>query len=139
MPTVSRWFLKTGMVYLALGLMAGVAQPLGALLNVEWLTYVPLPTYVHLIVVGWLTQLIFGVAFWMFPKYSKENPLGSPALAWATYWMLNAGLALRVIAEPALTAGAGAWANGALAISAGLQWGAGLSFIANTWRRVRPI
>jgi hypothetical protein len=39
------------------------------------------PTYLHLLVLGWLTQLIFGVAFWMFPRYSARNPTVVSGLA----------------------------------------------------------
>ena len=58
------------------------------------------PVYFHLLMVGWVTQLIFGVAFWMFPRYSKEKPRGREGLAWAMYASLNAGLLLRGLAEP---------------------------------------
>ena len=67
----------------------------------------PYPTYLHLVTVGWLTNLIFGVAFWMFPRYTAESPRGSDALGWASYAGLNAGLLLRLIGEPAQLAGAG--------------------------------
>jgi hypothetical protein len=71
-PRVSRWFIRTAMMYLVAALLLGAVMqsPLAArvpLLQVLW------PTYVHLLVVGWLTQLIFGVAYWMFPRYSAER------------------------------------------------------------------
>jgi hypothetical protein len=58
------------------------------------------PVYTHLFVLGWLTQLIFGVVFWMFPNYSTEQPRRSESLGWWTYALLNIGLLLRVIIEP---------------------------------------
>jgi hypothetical protein len=39
--------------------------------------------YVHLFVVGFVAQMIFGVAFWMFPRYSRDEPRGSERLALA--------------------------------------------------------
>jgi hypothetical protein len=93
------------------------------------------PTYVHLLALGWLTQLIFGVAFWMFPRYSSTAHYGSERLGWASYWLLNAGLVLRVIGEPALAFGARTrWL---LVIAALLQLGGGWAFVFNTWPRVK--
>lgn len=50
--------------------------------------------------VGWITQLIFGVSWWMFPVISKEKQRGSDLLVWGVYGSLNAGLLLRAVAEP---------------------------------------
>jgi heme/copper-type cytochrome/quinol oxidase subunit 1 len=85
--------------------------------------------------VGWLTQLIFGVAFWMFPRYSAAQPRGSERLAWAAFILLNVGLLIRAVVEPWHTV-SGRGGN-ALVLSAGLQLLAGLAFAVNTWPRVR--
>jgi heme/copper-type cytochrome/quinol oxidase subunit 1 len=86
--------------------------------------------------VGWVTQLIFGVVYWMFPRYSKEQPRGNERLAWAAYWLLNVGLILRVLGEPLTGLGQTAGAP-LLAASAMLQLGAGWAFVINTWGRVK--
>jgi hypothetical protein len=95
------------------------------------------PVYLHLIVLGWLTQLIMGVAYWMFPKFSKETPRGNAKLAWAVYILLNLGLVLRSIGEPLAmlnpTSGYG-W----ILVTASLcLLIAGWVFIVNTWTRVK--
>jgi hypothetical protein len=95
------------------------------------------PVYFHLLMVGWVTQLIFGVVFWMFPKQSAARPRGSERLGWAVFWLLNVGLLLRVLAEPWQSLAAGALPGSLLALSAVLQWLAGLGFVANTWTRVK--
>ena len=92
----------------------------------RWLT----PVYIHLLVVGWITGMIFGVAYWMFPKFSKEQPRGVDGLAIATFALLHVGLLLRVVAEPPQ-------AGGLLVLSAASQWLAGVGFIVNTWPRVK--
>src|SRR5690606_4328602 len=95
------------------------------------------PVYFHLLMVGWVTQLIFGVVFWMFPKYSPQRPRGSERLGWAAYWLLNAGLLLRVVAEPGQALAPNPVLGSGLALSAVLQWAAGMAFVANTWNRVK--
>lgn len=122
------------MMYFVAALVLGAAMqsPLGPrvpLFRVLW------PTYVHLLVVGWLTQLIFGVAYWMFPRYPVERLSGSERLGWATFVLLNLGLLLRVIAEPwHALAGRGA---ALLVSSALLQLLGGWTFVVNTWPRIR--
>ena len=93
------------------------------------------PTYLHLLVLGWLTQLIFGVALWLFPKYSPSRPRGDERLSWASFLLLNLGLLLRAVAEPSHALG---YPVGALLIVAALaQLLAGWAFVLNTWPRVR--
>lgn len=134
MPTLTRWMVRTSLLYLVLALLAGVWQALGPLVGA------PLPglfpVYFHLLVVGWLTLLIFGVAHWMFPKYSREQPRGREWLGWLVYALLNLGLLLRVVAEPLHTGSGGLW-GWALVASALLQWLAGLLFVVNAWPRVK--
>src|SRR5512143_3378977 len=99
MPRLTRWYVKTSFVYLALGLLAGLWLAAQSLLKIG-LPAGLFPVYIHLLVLGWLTQLVFGVVFWMFPKWSIERPRRSATLGWWTYGLLNAGLLLRAIAEP---------------------------------------
>ncbi|HEC23897.1 MAG TPA: hypothetical protein ENI95_13365 [Chloroflexi bacterium] len=137
MPVLARWFVKSALVYFVLALVAGVLSAAGPVLDLPLRIPALGPVYFHLLMVGWVTQLIIGMAYWMFPKYSKERPRGSDALAWATYILLNAGLILRVIGEPLTAASPGSGWGWLLAASATLQLLAGWAFIANTWRRVR--
>ncbi len=95
------------------------------------------PIYIHLLVFGWLTQLVFGVVFWMFPRYSTEKPRGSESLGWWTYLLLNVGLLLRAIAEPIQSVQPNPITGWGLVASAGMQLLAGLTFVINSWNRVR--
>lgn len=137
MPRLTRWFLKAGLVYLvAAAAMGGamlVQRPLGL---PAWVALLR-PVYLHLLMVGWVTQLIFGVVFWMFPKQSRERPRGSERLGWIVFATLNAGLLLRAVCEPLATLQPGTAYGGLLVAAAGLQLVAGLGFVANTWGRVK--
>ena len=135
MPAITRWYIKTSLVYFILALIAGLflaAQNL-------WKSFLPLiglfPAYIHLLVEGWITMLIIGVAIWMFPKYSREQPRGNVRLGWASYILLNAGLVLRVISEPVVSPAA-VWGI-LLIVAALLQWLGGMAFVFNTWSRVK--
>ncbi len=137
MPRLTRWFIKTALLYFVAALLLAVLLASRAVLSLPAAVNTLNPVYFHLLMVGWVTQLIFGVVFWMFPKASPTRPRGSERLGWATYALLNAGLLLRAVAEPWHAMTPGAFPGGALAVSAVLQWLAGLAFVVNTWPRVK--
>jgi len=119
------------------GLSAGVLLALRGWVALPPALAALTPVYFHLLMVGWVTQLIFGVGYWMFPKESSTRPRGSERLGWAAYALLNGGLLLRVVGEPWLSIGAGTLPRLLVAASAIFQLAAGWAFVANTWRRIR--
>lgn len=130
MPTITRTFIKAAMLYFALGLLTSFLVSARKLLNLPLFLDGMMPTYLHMLVVGWITQLIIGVAYWMFPKFSKEAPRGDERVGWAIFILLNVGLILRIIGEP-FNIG---WM---LPISAVLQLFAIWLFIIVVWPRVK--
>lgn len=136
MPVIVRWYLKTALVMFVLALGVGLVQNLNGLMP-----FVPpglTPVYFHLLMVGWITQFILGVAIWMLPKYSQEKPRGIETLSWAAYFLLNAGLLVRAVSEPLVGAAPESTIWGwMLALSALMQWLAGLFFVINAWSRVK--
>jgi len=135
MPLLTRLALKSSLIYflLALALNLGFALPPAwssgfNLLRLE-------PTYLHLFLVGWITQFIFGVANWLFPRHSRERFNPYPRLAWSTFILLNLGLVLRVIAEP-FHHQAPHILGPVLILSGITQFLAGMTFIANLWTRI---
>ena len=137
MPVVTRTFLKTALIHFVAALTAGVLVAARPMLDLPQFVAGLTPVYFHLFMVGWVAQLIIGVAYWMFPKYTRAQPRGSEMLAWATYALLNVGLILRVIGEPARAVSTSETWGWVLAVSALLQWLGGMTFVANTWPRVK--
>lgn len=136
MPLITRLFIKSSLAWFVIALMTGA----GAVLLSEstpLLQTAITPVYVHMLVLGWVTQLIFGVVYWMFPKYSMQNPRGSERLGWVTYGCLNLGLLLRILGEPLHLIDPSAGWGLALVFAAVLLWLAGLAFVVNTWSRVK--
>jgi len=136
MPPLTRWCVRSALLWFVLALATGVLLAGGVSAQIpgtDWI--LPYPTYLHLLTVGWLTNLIFGVAFWMFPRYTALHPRGSHTLGWLAYAGLNAGLLLRLVGEPIQMSGGrgGVW----LLLSAGLQLLGGWAFVLNTWPRVK--
>jgi hypothetical protein len=137
MPRLSRYFIKTGLLYMVAAFLLSllvVARP--ALGLPLWLSAFS-PVLAHLFVVGWITQLIAGVAIWMFPKISKENPRGDARFGWLVYGLLNIGLLLRLIFEPLLTLDPAQPFGWALVASGVCQLLAGWGIVILLWPRVK--
>jgi hypothetical protein len=131
MPPLTRWFLKAALVYLILALCTGILLAMPNPISGVF------PVYFHLLTFGWLTQLIFGIAVWMFPKFTPAKPRGHEWLGWSTFILLNTGLLLRMIFEPLHANVASPLSSAMLITAALLQWLSGVAFVANTWKRVR--
>ncbi len=138
MPTLSRWFIKSGLIYFVLTLLLAVilkVHPLGLLPQ----SFIPAltPVFYHTLTVGWITQIIFGVSIWMFPRYTREYPRGNEQVGWASFWCLNVGLLLRVVGEPLQTVSPSTITGIMLVVSAVLQWLGGVLYVLHIWQRVK--
>ena len=137
MPLLTRWFIRSAFFYLVIALILRLTQSIASLGQGSTVINALGPVYFHLFMVGWATLLIFGIVYWMFPKYSNQHPRRSESLGWATYWLLNAGLILRMIAEPLNSLQPGNFWGWLLVISALAQWLGGMAFVVNSWTRVK--
>jgi hypothetical protein len=142
MPPLARTYVKAAFAYLIAALLLGALMALDRWLDLgRWLRVVYL-SQLHLLMVGWITQLAMGVAYWIFPRFLKEQrrqPRGSDSLAWAVLVALNAGLLLRFAFEPLYLMGPRPWMAPILAMSGLLQAFAGLGFGWLIWGRVRAM
>lgn len=137
MPLLTRFYLKSAFIYLAVSLLLGVFQALPSAYTPPIMSALT-PVYFHLFLVGWVTQMIFGVIYWMFPIISRAKPRGNEQVAWATYILLNVGLLLRVVAEPLNSLlPAISWLGWLLTLSALSQWLAAVLFVWLSWPRVK--
>lgn len=141
MPRLTRYFIKTALVYLVASLLVGVLVLARAAFDLPSEVAAAMaaltPVYFHLFMVGWVMQLICGMLFWMLPRQSKERLRGNERLAWLAFVTLNAGLIARAIGEPLAALRPDLGAGWLLALSAGLQLIGGWAFIGNAWPRVR--
>ena len=85
-----RNFIKASLVWLALGVTLGVAMAAVP----AWVVY--RPAHLHMNLLGFVTMMIFGVAYHVIPRFSG-NPLHSPRLATWHWWISNAGLTAMAI------------------------------------------
>lgn len=95
------------------------------------------PGYLHLLMVGWITGLIMGVAFWLFPRPDRNRATPPEQLGWTAYGCLYIGLLLRLVAEPATALNPASAMRWLLPVSGLLQLAAAAAFVLLIWPRVR--
>ena len=140
MPYESRLFVKAGLIYLALTFVLG-----GILLIAEALG-LPLPTslaieHAHLGGVGWLVNLVIGIALWMLPLNRDRFPATQgrypSSIVFACFLLLNGGLMVRLVAEPWLQFDGSPVASALLVVAGIAQPLAIALFVAIAWQRIR--
>ena len=132
MPRLSYLFIRASLIYLVLGFTLG-----GLILANKSIPFAPfiwalLPAHIEFLILGWLTQLALGVAFWILPRLASNTPRGNERWSWAAFVLVNLGIALNV-ASPyvGLT-----W----LGLSARILQAAGVAaFAIGNWQRIYPL
>lgn len=137
MPLLTRWYIKSALAYLVAALLLAIVLALPNELNLPSFIRFMNPAYFHLFLVGWVTQMIFGVIYWMFPIITRTRPRGNEQLGWVSFTLLNVGLLLRVVGEPLASTHPETWYGWLLAVSALLQWLAAVIFVVLAWPRVK--
>ena len=82
-----RAFLKASLSWLAAGVSLGVAMAAHPLWTVYRLVHV------HMLLLGFVTMMIYGVAYHVIPRFAGF-PIHSRRAAVAHWWVSNAGLAM---------------------------------------------
>lgn len=119
-------FLKASLVWLALGVTLGV----GMGVHPAWVVYYP--AHVHMNLLGFVTMMIYGVAYHVIPRFIGR-PLHARRLAGWHVWISNTGLAMMVAA---LVIRATQGTLGAVLLSVGgtLAAAGAYLFVYNIWR-----
>ena len=137
MPTLSRYFLRGGLLCLALGMVPG-----GIILlqkGTGWLPFawILLPAHTYLVLIGGISQCTLGVCYWILPRVGGRTTRGNTTLAWLSYALLNAALGLVVFHLPIQAFYGATAANLAFAGAGILQSLAALAFVLHIWPRIR--
>jgi hypothetical protein len=132
MPALSILIIRTSLLYLLLGFTLG-----GLILVNKAIPFYPgiwrlLPVHIEMLLIGWIVQLVIGVAFWMLPRFNREPVRGKEWLVWGAFIGLNAGILL-VCAESI-------WTEISIAGTIGriFEFTAIVLFAIHAWPRIRP-
>lgn len=137
--TLVRRYIKTAIAFLGVGLVLG-----GWMLVRRELQGIPPTVYetsahTHALFVGFVMEMILGVALWLFPRPHKDDRRYSPRVAEAAYWLLTIGTVARVAGEIARDSIDGPTLRWAVVCS-GLAQIAGIGlFFYTMWLRIRAV
>jgi len=94
-----RYFIKTGIIFLILGLLTGLYMSVHT--NIIAIGYGPelLSAHTHVILVGSVMMIIMGVALWFFPRPEKDDKRYNPNIISLTYWVMTISTLLRFLSQ----------------------------------------
>lgn len=96
-----------------------------------------LPVYWHMLVLGWITQLIMGVSIWMFPRQKHQRKTIQTIPAILAFWLLNSGLILRFLSEPFIPLyKSDWWMTGMVVLSSLLLFLSVVFYLVEIWPRI---
>lgn len=130
MPRISTWFVRTALLYLALGFSIGAVLLANKAFYIYPTAWRLLPIHIETLLIGWLVQLAMGVAFWILPRLSGSSPRGNQQLVWLSFALINLGMGV-IIIEAIIFA--------PLLLLTGrlVEVGGVIIFVAGSWKRVK--
>jgi hypothetical protein len=96
MTDYSKWACRIALIYMVIGFTIGAMMlaDKGFILFPRIVVY--LPVHYEFLLMGWILNMAFGVAYWMFPRFTpKETGMRSRGFvraAWIGLFLLNAGI-----------------------------------------------
>jgi hypothetical protein len=140
MDPISVKMVRAALIWLAVGFTVGGLMLADASVPGNWRAWYA-PTHGHVLFVGWFLQFAVGVAYWLLPrKRTDESPLGyNEHAAFLSFAILNTGLLVRVVTEPAPRIGYMTGLVDELLILSALAHVAAIGIIVfQLWSRVIP-
>jgi len=121
-------YLKAALAWLAAGVTVGVAMAA----HPAWTVY--RPAHMHMVLLGFVTMMIYGVAYHVIPRFVGFALYSRRAAGWQ-WWMANVGLALMVagfaLRADGLSAGTPVLTTGGVIAAAGAY-----TFVYVIWRTI---
>ena len=99
MHMLVRRYIKTAIGFLGVGLGIGVWLLIRRELYGVYASPFETSAHTHALLVGFVMEMILGVALWLFPRPEKGDSRYKPRLAETAYWLLTSGTAARVLAD----------------------------------------
>lgn len=131
MPRLSRFFVRAALIYLLLGFTFGALILANKGVPFAPLIWALLPSHVEFLILGWLTQLALGVAFWILPRLGSVTPRGDERWSWAAFVLVNLGIFVSIVSPYVGFSWLGL-------VARLVQFGGFLLFVIGNWQRIYP-
>ncbi|MDX9924928.1 MAG: hypothetical protein RBS48_09190 [Ignavibacteriaceae bacterium] len=99
MFTTVRYFVKTSIIFLVLGILTGLYMSYTKYIGKTGYSLELLSAHTHVILVGSVMMMIMGVALWFFPRAEKSDTKYNPTLILAVYWVMTISTGGRFITQ----------------------------------------
>ncbi len=119
-------FLRASLVWLVAGVTLGVGMAASPALVVYR------AAHIHLLLLGFVTGMIFGVGYHVFPRFAGR-PLHAPRLVLLHWWLANGGVCTMAVAFALRPRGV-AWSGALLAAGGSAAALGAYLFAYNIWR-----
>jgi len=139
MFTTVRYFIKTSLIFLVIGIITGLYMSIEKYVYQTGYTQELISAHTHLILVGSVMMMIMGVALWFFPRPEKEDKKYNPDLISVTYWLLTLATSLRFVFQVTASFYFMNWVNIAIVIFSSLQVVSIILFFYSMWGRIRAV
>ena len=127
MPRVTMWFIRASLCHMMGGFVLGALLLASKGIAMPPRVWALRPVHIEMLLVGWMIQLVLGVAIWIFPRFVlRQRPRRSEVTAWLAFALLNLGVVLVCLGDATAAAGR---------VS---ELAAAASFAIHLWGRVSP-
>ncbi len=134
-----RYFIKTSIVFLVIGILSGLYM----MISQKFFGVYPHPELVsahsHIILLGSVMMMIMGVALWFFPRPEKEDKLYKPGLILFIYYFFSISTLVRFSAQVTFSFYSDELLKWVIVIASILQVTGIILFFISIWGRIRPV
>ncbi len=134
-----RYFIKSSLIFLMIGLFTGIYMSFSKYISFAGVSQEMISAHTHIILVGSIMMMIMGVALWFFPKAEKEDKKYNPGLILFSYYLITIATALRFIFQILTGIFFLNWINYLITITSTLQIVAFILFFYSMWGRIRSV
>lgn len=139
MFTTVRYFIKTSIAFLVLGILTGLYMSYSRYLSLAAYSQELISAHTHIILVGSVMMMIMGVALWFFPRAEKDDKKYKPNLILVVYWLITSATTLRFVSQVIGSFYYIEWISTSIFIFSSLQVIAMILFFYSIWGRIRPV
>jgi heme/copper-type cytochrome/quinol oxidase subunit 1 len=139
MFTQVRYFIKTSIIFLVIGLLSGLFISVAKNMFNIGFSQELVSAHAHIILVGSIFMMIMGVSLWFFPKASKDDTRYNPELITLTYWIITIATVVRFISQIIIAYIEIKEIRWAITVSSSFQMFAMVLFFYSMWGRIRSV
>ena len=139
MFTTVRYFIKTSVAFLFVGILTGLYMSFAKYIYQSGYTQELISAHTHIILVGSVIMMIMGVALWFFPRPEKDDKRYNPGLILIVYWLISISTGLRFVFQVLGSFYFIPWLNIVIPIFSSLQVFAMILFFYSIWGRIRAV